>query len=743
MMISLIREENGTLFLRTMSVDNLIKRIRGPYVPPALPLLRKEVLRLSPEDAPYHSRRLPRMWVAGCFRKNEGGCLLKTYHGIAGVSVDAPSGETEIAHIRRRLSMLPQVLALFTGSSGRSVKVLIRFCLPDHTLPRTEAAIGTFHAHACRWATSFIQGQLPEYQVWAPPPRPDYGYRLSHDPEVVYHPDATPIRMQQPLEMPDPEQAPTLPPPPRSPLQRKMPGYTEKEIVTALFEAALNRALEEVQPYYTQHPGERNDLTPLLAPLTRYCFRSGIPEENTVTEILHHYYHRLQPGIVRQMVRNVYQTEKYFGRNPTFPKSMSLALQIDEFMQRRYFFRYNAMTGGVEYRPRTRYKLPFQPVTERVVNTIAMNALEEGLDIWDRDVKRWLNSEKVKIYKPVEEYLYTLPAWDGTERIRVLAARIPCQQQRWKDFFHRWFLSMVAHWTGIDKEHGNAVSPLLVGTQGCGKSTFCRMLLPPELRMYYTDSIDFGRRRDAELFLNRFALINIDEFDQISNAQQAFLKHLLQKPEVNIRKPHEQVVRALRRYASFIATSNHTDLLSDPSGNRRFICVEVTGRIDTQSPTNHVQLYAQALHELRQGAKYWFGPDEEKELMESNQPFELATPMEQLFLQYFVAAREGEPCEHLLAIEIQTRLQQRSKIRLSNKQITHFGRILKKMRVLSHRTKKGTYYLVREREAEMPGNQGKEALSEGPVKREVPESRAKEGWTENKIKSGQNSGHDA
>ncbi len=90
------------------------------------------------------------MWVAGCFRKNEGGCLLKTYHGIAGVSVDAPSGETEIAHIRRRLSMLPQVLALFTGSSGRSVKVLIRFCLSNHTLPRTEAAIGTFHAHACR-----------------------------------------------------------------------------------------------------------------------------------------------------------------------------------------------------------------------------------------------------------------------------------------------------------------------------------------------------------------------------------------------------------------------------------------------------------------------------------------------------------------------------------------------------------------------------------------------------------------
>ena len=121
--------------------------------------------------------------------------------------------------------------------------------------------------------------------------------------------------------------------------------------------------------------------------------------------------------------------------------------------------------------------------------------------------------------------------------------------------------------------HANNISPLLVGAQGTRKSTFCRSLIPPAIRVYYTDSIDFSQKKDAELYLNRFALINIDEFDQISATQQGFLKHILQKPIVNIRKPHATAVLELRRYASFIATSNQKDLLTDPTGSRRFICI--------------------------------------------------------------------------------------------------------------------------------------------------------------------------
>lgn len=207
---------------------------------------------------------------------------------------------------------------------------------------------------------------------------------------------------------------------------------------------------------------------------------------------------------------------------------------------------------------------------------------------------------------------------------------------------------MVAHWRGsMDKKYANSVSPLLVGVQGTRKSTFCRSIVPPELRTYYTDSIDFSRKRDTELYLNRFALINIDEFDQVSMTQQGFLKHILQKPVVNVRKPYANAVLEMPRYASFIATSNQKDLLTDPSGSRRFICIEVTDVIDTTHPIDYSQLYAQAMYELDHGERYWFDPSDERVMTENNRNFEQVPPEEQLFYRYFRAAGSDEEGEWL------------------------------------------------------------------------------------------------
>ena len=171
---------------------------------------------------------------------------------------------------------------------------------------------------------------------------------------------------------------------------------------------------------------------------------------------------------------------------------------------------------------------------------------------------------------------------------------------------------------------------MLVGAQGTRKSTFCRDLIPPELRGYYTDSIDFSRKRDAEMYLNRFALINIDEFDQVTLTQQGFLKHILQKPVVNLRKPHGSSVQELQRYASFIATSNQKDLLTDPSGSRRFICIEVKDTIDTARPIDYQQLYAQAMYEIYHGERYWFDDKDEAILTQANREFEQTPPAIQL-----------------------------------------------------------------------------------------------------------------
>ena len=257
-----------------------------------------------------------------------------------------------------------------------------------------------------------------------------------------------------------------------------------------------------------------------------------------------------------------------------------MVMQLDEFMARRYFFRMNEMSGEVEYLDRSVIQFAYRPYTQKVRNSICLEAQKEGLNVWDKDIDRYVYSDQIPLFHPIDAFLANLPVWDGKSHIREMAARVPNNNPLWSDCFYRWFLSMVAHWMQLDKEHGNSTTPLLVGDQGCGKSTYCLNLLPPSLRPFYTDSIDFGNKKEAELALHRYALINIDEFDSIGNSRQSFLKTPASKPEVNTRRAYKSSVQALKRYAGFVGTCNNMDLLSDPTGSRRFLCVEINGEID-------------------------------------------------------------------------------------------------------------------------------------------------------------------
>ena len=506
----------------------------------------------------------------------------------------------------------------------------------------------------------------------------------------MYRPDSIQFYLAQPVSMPDETTYREALQDEKSPLTRAVPGYEAEEAIIMLFEAALQKTFAEATG-----AGADNSLHSLTVRLAENCFRSGIPEEETVKRTYFHYYLRQKETVIRQIIRSVYQENKGFNTQSSLSKEQRLAIQTDEFMKRRYDFRYNTQVGEVEYRERHSFRFRFSPIDKRTLNSIALDAQSEGIPLWDRDISRYIYSNRIPVFNPLEDYLYDLPHWDGKDRILALAQTVPCNNPYWAELVHRWFLNMVAHWRGnTDKKYANSVSPLLVGAQGTRKSTFCRSIVPPELRAYYTDSIDFSRKRDAELYLNRFALINIDEFDQISSTQQGFLKHILQKPVVNVRKPYANAVLEMRRYASFIATSNQKDLLTDPSGSCRFICIEVTEAIDTNRPIDYNQLYTQAMHELDHGERYWFDQSDERIMTENNHDFEQIPPEEQLFYHYFRVAGNDEEGEWLSSAEILNRLRRYSAIPLSTKRVNVFGRILQKHEVPSRRTRFGTLYHV-------------------------------------------------
>ena len=691
MKVTQLRDKDKTTALTTMDMETWIEKTRTEIKTQPVSVFR-EALRYSlPDSRCYEADKLPKILPAAEFHRTESGKQLKYYNGIVELTVGPLSGRPEIILVKQLAWEQPQTHCVFTGSSGRTVKIWVKFTRPDASLPQKREEAELFHAHAYRLAVKCYQPQIP-FNILPKEPTLEQFSRLSHDPELRYRPDSVPFYLSQSTEMPTELSYREAVRSEKSPLTRAVPGYDTEHAIFMLFEAALRKTHEEI--YQAQDGGaypRGEDFQAVVTQLAVNCFHSGIPEEETVKRTIFHYYLRRQETLVRPLVKNVYNEQEGFGKKNSLGKEQFLALQTEEFMKRRYEFRYNTQVGEVEYRERNSFRFYFNPIDKRVLNSIALDAQAEGIPLWD---SRYIYSNRIPVFNPLEDFLYHLPVWDGKDRIRGLARTVPCNNPHWVELFHCWFLNMVVHWRGTDTKYANNVSPLLVGEQGCRKSTFCRSIIPPAIRAYYTDSIDFSRKKDAELYLNRFALINIDEFDQISAAQQGFLKHILQKPIVNMRKPYANAVLEMRRYASFIATSNLKDLLTDPSGSRRFICIEVIGTIDTSKAIDYEQLYAQAMHELDHNERYWFDQAEERIMTENNREFEQVSLEEQLFYRYFRPAKEEENGEWLSPAEILEDIKKNSAIPISNKRVSVFGRILRKHEIPSKRVRSGTVYHV-------------------------------------------------
>ena len=689
-----MRDNGGTPTMRTLDINLQIEAMKHETKAQPISNLRTSIRYASPDAKLDDAKKLAKVIPAAAFRKTANGIQMTAYNGIIQIEVNHLANLMEVNRVKQEAEELSQTYLAFMGSSGHSVKIWVRFTRPDKSLPKNREEAEIFQAHAYRKAVSLYQPIL-SYSIELKNPALEQFCRQTYDPELYYNPDSTIMYMRQPMEMPSETTYQEAVQAETSPFKRLIPGYDSLETLSALFEVALNKAcqsLSELQPGI--YPRSDEDLKPLLVQLAENCFQAGIPEEETARWAIAHLYRQKKEFLIRQTVQSVYTIAKGFGKKSPLSAEQELELRTEEFMQRRYEFRYNTMTTVTEYRERNTFCFYFRPLSSRVRNSIAMNARLEGLSLWDRDVVRYLDSDRIPIFNPIEDFLFGLDVrWDGHDRIRELAARVPCNNRHWADLFYRWFLNMVAHWRQTDRKYANCTVPLLIGPQAYRKSTFCRSLLPPELQAYYTDRIDFSNKRDAEISLNRFALINMDEFDQNRVNQQAFLKHILQKPIVNVRRPHGTATQEMRRYASFIGTSNHKDLLTDTSGSRRYIVVDVTGPIDC-SPIDYEQLYAQAMHDLYKGERYWFDPEDEKVMNESNQEFQVMPIAEQLFHEYFRAATEGEECEQFLAIEILEQVQHDSKIRVSDCNIIQFGRILQKNRVPSAHTKRGNVYRV-------------------------------------------------
>jgi hypothetical protein len=368
------------------------------------------------------------------------------------------------------------------------------------------------------------------------------------------------------------------------------------------------------------------------------------------------------------------------------------------FLCKKYDFRYNSVMKFTEYRPKDKDYWGYQPVDARVQKRMTLEVQLANIRVSIKDVRNYLESDLLSTYNPVEDFLFKCAGkWDGKDYIRALARTVPTDNPYWEDWFYTWFLAMVNQWRSYShRKYGNSVAPLLISKQGYNKSTFCRSLVPPELQWGYNDNLVLSEKRQVLQAMCQALLLNLDEFNQISpQVQQGFLKNIIQLPSVKMKPPYGSHVQEFPRMASFIATSNMEDILSDPSGNRRFLGVELTGPIDVSQLPNYEQLYAQALAALQAGEKTYFDAEQTKLIMASNRKFEVISPVDQYFNLYFDLTDDAKLGEYLTAAEIFQELKSHigSSVKLSN--LISFGRKLSQMPSIHRkRFNDGMRYLV-------------------------------------------------
>ena len=383
------------------------------------------------------------------------------------------------------------------------------------------------------------------------------------------------------------------------------------------------------------------------------------------------------------------------------PTTADNIMNMMVFLRDRYDFRYNVLMKYTEYKTKGSWH-DFAPVDPRVQKRMTLDVQLADIRVSIKDVRNFLESDYIANYDPIDEYLFQCEGkWDGKDHIRALARTVPTANPHWTDWFYIWYLGMVDQWRGINHRlYGNSVAPLLISKQGFNKSTFCRRLIPQELQWGYTDNLVLSEKRQVYQAMAQTLLINLDEFNQISpQVQQGFLKNLIQLPNVKMKRPYGGHVEEFPRLASFIATSNMDDILTDPSGNRRFIGVELTGPIDVSVKPNYVQLFAQAMAAIRAGEKTYFDSVETALLMQSNRQFEVVPPIEQYFQMCFDLVEDESQGKYMSAAEIFDYLKKRIGSSLKIDSLMSFGRKLANIDGIKvKRFATGKRYLVAEKE---------------------------------------------
>lgn len=679
---SLVREEELMQLLRQQTYRVIIQDVRRIASVEA-----SEGYTLSPQNECFG--HLPIVRFSGLWKKQNGSVVMKEANPFVLLEIDNLASIEEAEELRKRAARIPYTYIAFVGATGRSVEIVCRFAMrSDEAISEKalENAYRQFHYMYVTQLNMNVETHRPSF---------DQECFLSMDADAFYNEYSMLLYVdEEKQEIPKPVVDDS-----KYMEENRILGLSAYQTNVVIYEHCLANAYDSVG----LSPDDDEFDEKVLTILADNCFRSGLPMEFALR---HAYFKQafylLGEQIVNLKFENAYAKKLLrtlpFGK---IPKSALLTYKTAYFLKEHYEFRRNTMTGAVQYRVRNGYCFEFVDLTTQAQNSMAIRALKAGLDSWDKDLRRFIESNDIALYEPLDDYLESLPRWDGKDRVEELAQRVPTRHPMWQHLFHIWMLSMVAHWQGKDSLHGNALVPLIIGHQGCGKTSFCRIILPKELRIYYNENINFRNDNDINLALSSLALVNMDEFDKMTKSQQPLLKFLVSRSDFQMRPPYGKAMERRRRYASFIGSTNAKRPLTDTTGNRRFLCVEVNEgeSIDFQTKIDYGQLYAQLKEEVEGGARYWLTDEENEKLSKYNEKYQHINDLRSMILSLFYCPAPGEVAEDWTIEQIMEEVVKHFPYYTrSDSRNEKVGILLKReLGFASKRTGNGMVYLVKKR----------------------------------------------
>ncbi len=350
---------------------------------------------------------------------------------------------------------------------------------------------------------------------------------------------------------------------------------------------------------------------------------------------------------------------------PTQRKTFSKNSEIEVYLSTHYEFRYNTVLGRTEYRSRA--NSDFTKVGRYEINTLRRELDNDvGIVTSSDNLYSIIESSFSPRINPIQAYFKRLPLidmgdgsnYDGScngsivpspfslKAIPDLASCVVVRNSdKWLQYLTKWLVAVVAN-AMDDRECRNHTCLVLTGEQGKFKTTFLDLLCPPALHGYsYTGKI-YPQEKDTLTYIGQNLIVNIDDqLKALNKRDENELKNLITCPMVKYRMPYDKYVEEHPHLASFVASVNGNDFLTDPTGSRRFLPFEVLSiDIERAKAISMDSVYAEAKALLNAGFRYWFDDDEISELYRESEDFQVQTAEMELLLRCF--EKPAEDCPH-------------------------------------------------------------------------------------------------